>query len=384
MRGGGRVETRAPVSALVSEIKGERTMKRYGIGLAMLVSTMLLIAGCAASEEPADGSADGAPALRSIRINYPTLSGGSWHLFMAKEGGYYEKYGLDAELLFGTHPTGIAMLTSGDGQMADYSLEQALIASSRDGSLQMIGSALNKGTFALMSSPELTRVEDVAGKRFAISTIGDAPYNYSVALLAQFGVAPRDVQWTPVGTGAAGRASALASGRVDVTLLTAPSYFTLEDQGFTKLADLTEFDNIYASKTYLVSAREIADFPELPEQLIKAHAEGIKRFYEDREFAVDAYLAYDPDQKRADIERIYDNYYENNLWERIPYVLEGAVESILAQADREGNPQLETFDFSTVIDNSYVDKLVEEGFFEELFGPEIVDEQVRKAALAYR
>ena len=351
------------------------------IGLAILTFAMIVaLVACAGSEEPADGDS----GLRSIRINYPTLSGGSWHMFMAKEGGYYEKYGLDVELFFGLHPQGIAMLTTGDGQMADYSMEQALIASSRDGSFRMVGGALNKATFALMASSDLTSVEDLRGKRFAVSTIGDPPYNYSVALLSQFGLTSRDIQWTPSGTGAAGRAAALVAGRVDATLLTAPTYFALEEQGFTKLADLAEFDNIYASKVYLVAADELEEHPELSEQLIKAHAEGIRRFYDDREFAVDAYLAYDPNQRRADIERIYDNYYESNMWERIPYVLAGAVESILAQADRESNPQLDTFDFRTVIDNTVVDRLIEEGFFEELFGPEIVEEQERKAALAYR
>jgi ABC-type nitrate/sulfonate/bicarbonate transport system substrate-binding protein len=355
------------------------------IGLAILTCTMMItLVACAASDEPVDVPADGDTGLRQIVINYPTLSSGSWHMFMTKEGGYYEKYGLDVDLRFGTHPQGIAMLVSGEGQMADYSLEQALIASSRDGSLRMVGGGLNKGTFALMASSDLSSVEDVRGKRYAISTIGDAPYNYSVALLSQFGLTSRDVQWTPVGTGAAGRAAALAGGRVDATLLTAPTYFALEEQGFVKLADLAEFDNIYASKVYLVANDELEEHPELAEQLIKAHAEGIRRFYDDKEFAVDAYLAYDPDQRREDIERIYDNYYESNLWERIPYVLEGAVESILAQADREASPQLDTFDFSTVVDNSIIDRLIEEGFFEELFGPDIIEEQERVAALAYR
>jgi ABC-type nitrate/sulfonate/bicarbonate transport system substrate-binding protein len=364
-------------------MRHESNSSRLGLAILMLLMLTTLVA-CGGAEESADLTADGDSGLRSIRINYPTLSGGSWHLFMAKEGGYYEKYGLDVELLFGTHPQGIAMLTSGDGQMADYSMEQALIAASRAGSLRMVGSGLNKGTFALMASPELTSVEDVRGKRYAISTIGDAPYNYSVALLSKFGLTADDVQWTPVGTGAAGRAAALVGGRVDATLLTAPSYFTIEDQGFTKLADLTEFDDIYASKVYLVSNDELEEHPELAEQLIKAHSEGIARFYADKDFAVDAYLAYDPDQSRANIERIYDSYFESNLWERIPYVLAGAVESILGQADREGNPQLDTFDFSTVIDNSIIDRLIEEGYFEELFGPEIVAEQERKAGLAYR
>ena len=194
-----------------------------------LLAAALMLAGCGGSA-PAEGESDS--GLRPIRINYPTLSAGSWHLFVTKEGGYYEKYGLDTELVFGLHPQGVAMLVSGEGQMANYSMEQALIAASRDGSFRLIGSPLNKGTFALMASPEFSSVEELAGRRFGISQIGDAPYNYSVAMISQFGLTSRDVEWTPVGTGAAGRAAALLAGRVDATLLTAPTYFALEEEGF--------------------------------------------------------------------------------------------------------------------------------------------------------
>ncbi len=352
------------------------TQRSLSAGLSALI---LVLAGCGES-----GPADPESGLRQIRINYPTLSAGSWHLFVTKEGGYYEKYGLDTELVFGLHPQGVALLVSGEGQMANYSMEQALIAASRDGSFRLIGSALNKGTFALMASPEISSVEELAGRRFGISQIGDAPYNYSVALISQFGLTSRDIEWTPVGTGAAGRAAALLAGRVDATLLTAPTYFSLEEEGFNKLADMSEFDDIYASSAYLVTDDELEEHPELAEQLIKAHAEGIARFYADREFAIDAYLVYDPQATREDLERVYAGYMANDLFERVPYVLRGAVESILAQADTAANPQLETFDFSTVIDRTTIDRLVDEGFFEELFGPGIVEEQERKAALAYR
>ena len=50
---------------------------------------------------------------------------------------------------------------------------------------------------------------------------------------------------------------------------------------------------------------------QLPEQLIKAHAEAIKRFYDDKAFAVKAYQVYDK-QTTADVERFYDGYAKAN------------------------------------------------------------------------
>jgi ABC-type nitrate/sulfonate/bicarbonate transport system substrate-binding protein len=42
-----------------------------------------------------------AQTLQKVTINYPTRSGASWHLYIAKEGGYYQKYGLDVDPQFG-------------------------------------------------------------------------------------------------------------------------------------------------------------------------------------------------------------------------------------------------------------------------------------------
>ena len=45
---------------------------------------------------------------------------------------------------------------------------------------------------------------------------------------------------------------------------------------------------------------------------------------------------------------------------------------------------MKSYDFSQVIDNSFIDKLVDEGFFEGLYGEEIVAEQEARRALAFR
>src|SRR5690606_26260832 len=123
-----------------------------------------------------------------------------------QEGGYFAQYGLDATLVFGVHPAGLAMVVSGEAAMTNYSMEQALQAASRDGSLLLVGSSLNRGTFALMASPTIGAIADLRGRRIGVSQIGDAPYNYTIALLGKFGLTSRDVQWLPVGSGAAGRA----------------------------------------------------------------------------------------------------------------------------------------------------------------------------------
>src|SRR6185503_13421909 len=153
-----------PRSSSRFRCKGGIMMKRFFIAVILLVPVLV------AAQQP----------LQKTAINFPTRSGASWPMFIAKEGGYYQKYGLDVSLEFGAGTIGVAMISSGDAAMTNSSMEQALQASSRDPNLLvMMGSTLNKGMFALMAPEKTGGPKELKGKRVAVSQIGDAPYNYS-------------------------------------------------------------------------------------------------------------------------------------------------------------------------------------------------------------
>ena len=157
----------------------------------------------------------------------------------------------------------------------------------------------------------------------------------------------------------------------------------MEEAGFKTLANLADHKDIYASSVAMFSRKAVTANPKLPELIIRAQAEAIKRFYEDKAFAVKAYTAYDK-QEQKDVERIYDLYAKNQAFERVPFVLATAVKSVAAQADAEQATQLKAVDLKKIIDNSIVDRLVKEGFFEKLFGPTIKSEQENRSKQALR
>jgi ABC-type nitrate/sulfonate/bicarbonate transport system substrate-binding protein len=324
------------------------------------------------------------PSLQKVGINYPAKSGGSWPLFIAKEGGYYQKYGLDVTLVFGAGNIGVATITSGDTVMTNSSMEQALQASSRaPNDLVSMGSFLNKGAFALMAAKGIGSIKDLKGKKIAVAQVGDAVYNYTIALLSKSGLTAKDVNWIPVGNDATARAATLQAGRADATLLTAPSYFRMQELGFKNLANLADHKDIYASSVYLFYRKTVAANPKLPELILRAQSEAIKRFYDDKAFAVKAYMAID-NQSKKDVERIYDLYAKNKAFERVPYVLANAVNSVVAQAAEEQATAMRAINFKNVIDNSVVDRLVKEGFFEKVFGPSVKAEQEDRSKQAMR
>ena len=84
-----------------------------------------------------------------------------------------------------------------------------------------------------MAQKKIGSVRELKGKTIGVSQIGDAPYNYTVGLIAKAGLTPRDVEWIPVGADVSARAAALQSGRVDATNAdAAPVYFKFDEQGY--------------------------------------------------------------------------------------------------------------------------------------------------------
>jgi ABC-type nitrate/sulfonate/bicarbonate transport system substrate-binding protein len=171
---------------------------------------------------------------------------------------------------------------------------------------------------------------------------------------------------------------------VDASMLTAPVYFRLEAKGFKSLANISDYDDIYAPTVYLFKKSTITSDPKLAEAIIKAQAEAIKRFYDDKPFAIKTYLKYSSGEEQADVERVYDRYSKGSTFERVPYVLAAAVQyQIDHSPDERVAAQMKAFDFHQVIDNSIVERLVREGFFEKLFGAGIKAEETTKARIAF-
>jgi len=315
--------------------------------------------------------------LRKVTIVYPTVSQASWPFWIAKQAGYYQKYGLDVELKFGVHPAGMASVISGESLATNYGLEQVLAAGLRDPTLVMVGSSLSKGSFSLISQSGIKTVKDLRGKRIGVGRVGDTPYFYTVELLNKYGLASTHVQWVSTGADAASRAIMLANGQLDAALLTAPAYFKIVASGrFHELTSLMHHPDIPVTTVYLMKRARHIENPKLAESIIKANAEAIKRFYADKDFAVATYRQHDP-ADQADTERFYDRVAAAQGFERVPIVRRGALAAAARRLETE-LPAIRTLDFGTLVDNGVVRQLAAQGWFVNLFGPGLAAEQAQR------
>jgi len=347
-----------------------------------IIGIIALITLLSTRPPPVFAQTSSALGLQKVTALYGARSGASWPMWMAKDGGYYRKYGLDVELVFGVHPAPIAAVISGNAVMTPAGADPALLSVSKDPSLILLGSYLNKGSFALVTAKSIGQISQLAGKRIGVGRVGDPPYHFTLSLLRKHGINPKDIQWLSVGVDAAARAASLHSGQVDATLVTAPSYFRLEAAGFPVLAVLSDYDDIYISTYYLFRRDTVLNNRIVAEGFVKAHAEAIKRFYDDKPFAIQVMMQYGGAKDMEDAGRVYTLFAKNRMFESIPYVLKGSVEGVI-ERQRQEQPYLKDFDFSKSVDNSLVDQLVREGFFERVFGPGIREEQQKKLTLSY-
>jgi len=331
----------------------------------------------------AAGAAPGAWAesthkpTQKMVIAYPTLTMASWPFWIARQAGYYRQYGLEDELKY-VMQVALASVLSGDAHVTSSSLEQVLAASLRDPALVMCGSPLGLGSFALVAASGFATVADLRGKRIGVARVGDTPYYYTLELLGKYGLTARQVQWVATGMDPTSRASMLANGQLDAALLTAPAYYKLLDTGrFNEITNLMQHPDIPVTTVYVMRHNTLAARPELAEALIKANAQAIKRFYEDKVFAVQSYRQYDAVSDAATVSRIYDRCAENQAFERIPLVQRSTLDAAVRRM--QGSlPAIKNFDFTKVVDNTLVRRLIAQGWFEQLYGAQIVPEQNRR------
>jgi ABC-type nitrate/sulfonate/bicarbonate transport system substrate-binding protein len=313
------------------------------------------------------------PAMRA-KVVYPSRSGASWPLWIASRAGYLGAEGVDVELTFGLHPTGLAALVGGEAQFTVYGLEQVLAAAAREPSMTIVSSYLTRGAFSLIARKEIRSIKDLKGKRLGVARVGDPLYTYTVELLNRAGIASTHVSWVSSGTDSATRGGMLLNGQLDAALLVAPAYFRLLDSPeLHELANLLNSD-ISIANVMVFSKKAIAAAPQMPEAVLKACASGTKRFYEDRGFAIDTFRAFDPQSQEKDIARLWDLYARSQAIARVPMLTRAPLQASVARvavdvaAIRNVAPQ-------HYVDNGVVTRLIKSGFYEKLFGPTVRAEQ---------
>ena len=291
-----------------------------------------------------------------ITIGYSTTGPTAVGLWTAKDSGAFDKYGVDPALVFiSSSPVMVPALIGGDVQAAIAGANAVIAAALGGASIVSIASLANRPYLRLWVHPEVNRVEELRGKTFGVSRFGATTDNLTRILLRRVGlensVTVRQLGGTlEVGLAFRHRqidAAVLATLRTDV-----PHRILIE------LAD----SGIQYSMGQLVVSRDfLRRAPELLDNIMRAYLEGVAvvRDLTQKERVMKTVARYTRLKEMKAVEEIYSD--AAKYLDRIPRVEAEAVAATLEMMGKRGLP-IEAF-----ADNSIIDRLVREGFVEQLY-----------------
>jgi ABC-type nitrate/sulfonate/bicarbonate transport system substrate-binding protein len=297
-----------------------------------------------------------AQAETKITFAYSSIGSMATGVWMAKEVGAFEKYGIQADIIFiSSGPVVVQSLIGGDLQGGSGASNAVINAVLNGAPIVAVAATANRPYHRLWVQPEIQKIEDLRGKTLGVTRFGSITDNLTRILLRRNGlegaVNVRQMGGT-MEVAAAFQNRAIA-GAVTSDLRVDPS---VQPKLLLKLIDM----RIPYSMNMIAVARDYyRRSPEIVEGMVKAYAEGVAamNLQKERAFKVIAKYAHMTDPKM-----IEDHYRDSVTYlDRIPRAEPEAVQTILEFMGKKGTP-VETFQ-----DNTIVDRLVREGFFDKLY-----------------
>lgn len=321
-----------------------RESKRPMLGLLILLLPCFTIFPATASE------------LRKINFGYSTIGAMATGGWMAKEIGAFEKYGIQADVVYiGSGPLFVQALIGGNlhgGIGASSPIINAIV---NGASIVGVAGTAHRPYHRLWVQPEITRVEDLRGKTLGVTRFGSMTDNLTRILLRRHGmedaVQIRQLGGSPE-VGAAFQQRAIA-GSVTSDLRIG------EHVPAKVLVNMVDFGIPYSMNMIPVFHTYYRRNPEIVEGMVRAYTEGVAALHHDKQRALKVIAKY---SRRTHPKHLEDHYQDAVTYlERIPRVEPESVSTIL-EFEGKRNVRLET-----VFDNSIVDRMVREGFIDSLY-----------------
>lgn len=231
-------------------------------------------------------------------------------LKLAAKLGLYEKHGVRVEIvpLEGT-PQVVAALNSGAVDLGDISIEAAIrLRAENDVPIRGLVAGTLGAPFLIAAKSEITSVDQLAGKSYAISDTGGLDHTLTQIVLKSMNVAADAPAYVAVGAPAA-RVQALAAGKVDATTASYGTFLAVADTpGIHILVQPEDFSAATPGLSKFVAALDttIASKHEALQRFVDALVETSRLYATDPAQWVDAMAAIRDDLPKPTLEKTAD------------------------------------------------------------------------------
>jgi NitT/TauT family transport system substrate-binding protein len=301
-----------------------------------------------------------------MQFVWNTISQTQWPVWIAKEIGAFDKYNIDAELIFAEGTRAATSVISGTAQYGSFAGEGILLPVAEGADLVAIMSTGDRPTDMIVGGRDIDSPEDLRGQVVGTNTrFGETDLLMRYAL-EKMGLEPdSDVQVVVTG-GESVRIGALAGDQVQATIVDAGLRQEMIDQGFHILFDFTGPEgDLKLIKNVIGTLGSTVDAdPVATECVVKALLEAVAYWKTDKAGSVDIAAKYSGDMRRDALEILWDTYAES--FPQVPTIpVEGF--EILQEVLGVENPAVNEIDLESIIDNSFVETLDQNGFIDSLY-----------------
>ena len=306
--------------------------------------------------------------LDSFTISYASVSGTRGPLWIAKDLGLFEKYGLEGNLIYiASGVVSVNALLSGSVDIIAASGSSAVGAAARGAPIVIIAS-LGHISYKLIAHPSIKSVQDLKGKIIGSSRVGAGSDFALQRLLRKLGLTPgKDVQLIPTGVSESDRRLLMMmQGKIDATLGTEDNILQLGNKGlkFSILADLYDA-GVYTTGSDIATSRALVK--QRPRQLkafLMAITEGTWIGRNNKDLTMRIYRKYMKVEDQKLLESMHKNYLLGSIPVR-PFPNEEAIQNDIEDLSYS-LPHLRGKKAAEFLDLSLLKSMEEEGFFKRL------------------
>src|SRR5262244_3524145 len=245
---------------------------------------------------------------QSIKLGYAALSATQVAAWMAKEGGYLSKYGIEAEYIYIPAVAATQALIAGEIQLAQVtgvSTSGAILAGA---DVRIIASSLNRLVGFIYARPEIKTPEDLRGKKLGVSRFGALSETGTAIFLERFGLKRgTDVALIQVG-GLPEIVTAMEKGAIQAGFASPPNSSRAKRLGMRELFDIDTLGIELQQTCVTVTTKYLRARRPLVKSFVQAYAEGLHRFVTDREFSIHVIRKYLKVNEKELLADAYDFY----------------------------------------------------------------------------
>ena len=307
------------------------------------------------------------PATK-LTIGHSTINPRIAPLWVAQEKGFFQKYGIDATLVFVRNtPIMIAGMKSGNVPIAYGGGSGILGASVTESDLRVLATFTGRMTNNVVARPAIKTPQDLRGKILGIQGLGGTNWMAALLWLEHFGLDLRKDNIMLQGTGEqVVRAQALESGKVDAAVIDMSFSKKLEERGFNVIGDAQKTEIPFTGVDIVTTRGFIADQPIVLENLLKALLESLAYVVapKNQEAVVELIMKKLRIKDTVTAEEGYNDLVRTMA--RKPFPTLAGMRNVQRLLKTQ-NPRIADINIEDLVDSRFMRKLDDSGFIDRLY-----------------